>query len=114
MCVTLWTHFAGVYPYKSSTFSIFTTVMAYSVSLLPFCPHFSSLSQILSVYDGQISWGKTVGRMQGCCHGNYNPPSPSGLLSNKLLGIVVMSRPSMPCWESRRCVMAELHAVRVW
>lgn len=57
--------------------------------LQPFSPHFvlpslflPSLFLSLSVYDGQVSWGKTVGRMQTCCHGNRNPPSPSGLLSN--------------------------------
>lgn len=53
-----------------------------------FSPHsilpslFLPISFSLSVYDGQVSWGKTVGRMQACCHGNRNPPSPSGLLSN--------------------------------
>lgn len=50
--------------------------------LQPFSPHFIlpslflPISFSLSVYDGHVSWGKTVGRMQACCHGNRNPPSP--------------------------------------
>lgn len=50
--------------------------------LQPFSPHFIlpslflPISFPLSVYDGHVSWGKTVGRMQACCHGNRNPPSP--------------------------------------
>ncbi len=46
-------------------------------------PVFLSLFMSFSAYYGQVSWGKTVGRKQACCHSNRITPSPSGLLNNR-------------------------------
>lgn len=63
--------------YKSSSFNILTITPSSLSLLTSFCPHFFlPVSFSLSVCDGHVSWGKTVGRMQACCHGNKNPPSP--------------------------------------
>lgn len=63
--------------YKSSSFNILTITPSSLSLLTSSCPHFFlPVSFSLSVCDGHVSWGKTVGRMQACCHGNRNPPSP--------------------------------------
>ncbi len=46
-------------------------------------PVFLSFFLSFSAYYDQVSWGKTVGRKQACCHSNMITPSPTGLLSNR-------------------------------